>query len=140
MEALRAATLGQIESVADIGPVVAQSVKNFLDEPRNAALLDRLAHVGVRMKDDVKDRPQGPGPLAGQTFVITGTLNEMSREAAAEAIERLGGKVSSSVSRKTTWLVVGADAGSKLDKARALGVAVLEEPQFLALIMGREST
>ena len=73
--------------------------------------------------------------LAGQTFVITGTLETMSREAAAEAIQRLGGKVSGSVSKKTSWLVVGADAGTKLEKARTLGVKELDEAQFTALIM-----
>lgn len=140
MTAIRAATKEQLESVPDVGPVVALSVRTFLDEPRNGALLDRLAQAGVRM--DVETRGGAPGyggpamlPLTGQTFVITGTLSSMTREAAAEAIERLGGKVGKSVSRKTSALVVGADAGTKLDKARALGVKELEEPQFLDLIM-----
>ena len=136
MKAIRQATDGQLESVPDVGPVVARSVRSFLDEPTNAALLDRLSAAGLRMEDEA---PAEPSPasrkLAGQTFVITGMLSSMSREAAAEAIERLGGKVSSSVSRKTSWLVVGADAGSKLEKARALGVKELDEAQFTALIM-----
>jgi len=75
------------------------------------------------------------GPFAGQTFVMTGTLESMTREAATEAVERLGGKVSSAVSKKTTYLVVGADAGTKLEKARALGVGELDEARFRALIM-----
>jgi DNA ligase (NAD+) len=136
MPAIRAATKEQLESVPDVGPVVAQSVRMFLDEPRNAALIDRLAAAGVRMEDE---RPAGASetmkPLTGQTFVITGTLNAMSREAAAEAIERLGGKVGSSVSRKTFALVVGAEPGTKLAKARSLGVRELDEQQFLDLIM-----
>jgi DNA ligase (NAD+) len=136
MAALRAARVEQLESVSDVGPVVARSVRSFLDEPRNAALLDRLAAAGVRMEDDAgDDAPPAVQPLAGQTYVITGTLDAMSREAAAEAIVALGGKVSSTISRKTTGLVVGRDAGSKLDKARALGVPELEEAAFLALIM-----
>ena len=136
MAALRAARVEQIESVEDIGPVVARSVRSFLDEPRNAALIDRLAVAGVRMEDDAPaGARRGVQPLAGQTYVITGTLDAMSREAAADAIVALGGKVSGSISRKTTGLIVGRDAGSKLEKARALGVPELEEAAFLALIM-----
>jgi DNA ligase (NAD+) len=136
MAALRAATLGQLESVEDVGPVVAGSVKSFLDEPKNGELLDRLAARGVRMADEVTDATsQPPQALAGQTFVITGTLETMSREDATGAIERLGGTVSKSISKKTTWLLVGADAGSKLEKARSLGVQELDEAKFKALIM-----
>ncbi len=136
MGAIRRATLEQLESVQDVGPVVARSVKTFLDEPRNAELIERLAVAGVRMEDEIPTGAEtAMRPLTGQTFVITGTLASMSREAAAEAIERLGGKVSSSISRKTSGLVVGAEPGSKLDKARALGVRELDEEQFLALIM-----
>ena len=79
--------------------------------------------------------PAGPQPLAGKTFVVTGTLASMSREDAQAKIEALGGKVTGSVSKKTSYLVVGAEAGSKLDKARALGVAELDEAAFLGLIM-----
>ena len=80
----------------------------------------------------------GPGPLAGKTFVLTGTLQTMTREQGEAAIERLGGKVSGSVSKKTTGLVVGADAGSKLDKAKSLGVPLLTEEEFKALILSSE--
>jgi DNA ligase (NAD+) len=125
-----------LETVPDVGPVVARSVRSFFDEPRNAALVDRLADAGVRMEDDAPPAGRtGPGPLAGRTYVITGTLDAMSREAAAEALQAQGARVSSSVSRKTTGVIVGKDPGSKLDKARAAGVPVLEEPEFLALIM-----
>jgi DNA ligase (NAD+) len=136
MDAIRSATPEQLESVPDVGPVVARSIRQFLDEPRNGTLLDRLAQAGLRMEDDASTRTSpGVRPLEGQTFVITGTLASMSREAAAEAIVALGGKVSGSISRKTSGLVVGADAGSKLEKAKSLGVKVLDEQQFLALIM-----
>ncbi|MEO7191043.1 MAG: NAD-dependent DNA ligase LigA [Vicinamibacterales bacterium] len=139
MVRLRQASLAELQMVPDVGDVVARSVRSFLDEPGNARLLDRLAEAGVRTEDEV---PEGGMPerqtLAGQTFVITGTLDRMSREAAAEAIERLGGKVGSAVSKKTSWLVVGHEAGTKLDKARALGVAELDEERFLALIMGKD--
>ena len=86
----------------------------------------------TRQPDPVKETP---GPLAGKTLVLTGTLETMTREEAEAAIERLGGKVSGSVSRKTSYLVVGADAGSKLEKARELGVPTLGESEFKTLIM-----
>jgi DNA ligase (NAD+) len=136
MAALRAASLESLQVVPDIGPVVAQAVRRFLDEPANAALLDRLAAAGVRMEDEPVSAPSVTDmPLAGQTFVITGTLDAMSREDAADAIVRLGGKVTGSISRKTSGLVVGRDPGTKLEKARALGVRELDEATFLALIM-----
>ncbi|MCC7007302.1 MAG: NAD-dependent DNA ligase LigA [Acidobacteria bacterium] len=134
MSRLRAASLAELQAVPDVGEVVATSVRTFLDEAPNAALLDRLAAAGVRMEDEPSPDADAQ-PLAGQTFVITGTLAAMSREAAAEAIEQLGGKVAGSVSRKTTGVVVGADPGSKLDKARRLGIRELDEAAFLALIM-----
>jgi DNA ligase (NAD+) len=133
---LRDASVGELQAVPDVGEVVAKSVRAFLDEPRNQQLLDRLAAAGVRTEDDVAaDQRPARQPLAGQTFVLTGTLEHLTREAATEQIERLGGKVSGSVSKKTTWVVVGHEAGSKLDKARALGVAELDEAGFAALIM-----
>ena len=136
MPAIRTATKEQLESVPDIGQVVGLSVRSFFDEPQNAELVDRLAAAGVRMEDaSTGDDMPTVRPLSGQTFVITGALTSLTREAAAEAIDRLGGKVSSSVSRKTSAVVVGADAGTKLEKARALGVKELDEAQFLALIM-----
>jgi DNA ligase (NAD+) len=136
MARLRAASLGELLLVPDVGEVVARSVRSFLDESHNIAWIDRLAAAGVRMEDEAADG-ESPRrqPLAGQTFVITGTLDAMSRETAAERIEEQGGKVAGSVSRKTTWVVVGRDPGSKLDKARSLGVAELDEAGFLALIM-----
>jgi len=133
---LRRAPVEAIEGVEDVGPVVARSVRSFLDEPPNAAMLDRLAAAGVKMESHAPNASlEATLPLAGQTYVITGSLESMSRQAAAEEIIRLGGKVSASVSKKTTGLVVGTDAGSKLDRARALGVRLLDEPAFLALIM-----
>jgi DNA ligase (NAD+) len=137
MRALRAASVEALQVVPDIGEVVATSVRRFLDEPANRALIDRLLDAGVRMEDPATDTTTSAAarPLAGTTFVLTGTLDSMSREAAAERIAELGGKVSGSVSRKTTWLVAGRDPGSKLDKARALGVRELDEGAFLALII-----
>lgn len=135
MRALRAATLGQIEAVPDVGAVVAQSVRAFLDDPRNQRVLDAMQAHGVRMEDAHGGDTDMRRVLTGKTFVLTGTLDTMTRDEAAEKIEALGGKVSSSVSKKTTYLVAGSEAGSKLEKAKTLGVPVLSEAEFQALIM-----
>ncbi len=124
-----------LQSVSEIGPVVAASVRTFADEPRNRAVVERLAAAGVNMESRAPEPIDEPGPLAGKTFVITGTLGAMSREEATAALEALGAKVAKAVSKKTTYLVAGSDAGSKLDKARELGVETLPEDAFLALIM-----
>jgi DNA ligase (NAD+) len=126
-----------LQSVAEIGPVVAASVRAFADEPRNGRLVERLKAAGVNMASQAPAPSDQPGPLSGKTIVLTGTLASMSREAATEALERLGAKVSGSVSRKTSYLVYGSEAGSKLEKAQALGVETLDEEKFLTLIMKR---
>jgi DNA ligase (NAD+) len=133
--ALRDASIEQIQSVDEVGPVVARSVRAFLDEPANAAMLDDMAAQGVVMADANADAGAAPGPWAGWTFVITGTLAGKTRDEATAVIEKLGGKVTGSVSKKTRYVVAGTEAGSKLDKAHALGVEVLDEAQFEALIM-----
>jgi DNA ligase (NAD+) len=133
--ALMLASLEELEQVREVGPVLAASVRLWFDEPANRALIARLAAAGVRMEEPERTRHEGPQPLAGQTFVITGTLEAMSRDEAQQQIERRGGKVTSAVSKKTSYLVTGADAGSKLEKARTLGVQTLDEPAFLKLIM-----
>jgi len=136
MDALLQSTVEQLQSTPEIGPVLAASVRQWLDEPRNRALVERLRAAGVRMEVPEAERHAvaAIGPLTGKTYVITGTLTAMSREAATAALEQLGAKVAGSVSRKTTALVVGADAGTKADKAQALGVAMLDEAAFLALL------
>jgi DNA ligase (NAD+) len=136
MDSMLEAPVEALQNVPDVGPVVAASVRAFADEPHNRALIAKLAAAGVNMATRQPEPAEAaPGRLAGKTFVLTGTLETLSREEAAEAIGRLGGKVSSSVSRKTSYLVVGADAGSKLEKARELGVPTLTENEFKGLIM-----
>jgi DNA ligase (NAD+) len=107
-----------------------------MDEPRNRQLLERLRAAGVRMEVPESDRTATPagGPLSGRIYVITGTLTGMTRDEAEAALKRLGAKVAGSVSKKTTAVVVGAEAGSKAEKARQLGVPVLDEAAFLDLI------
>jgi DNA ligase (NAD+) len=126
-----------LQSVAEIGPVVAASVRAFAEEPRNRTLVTRLAEAGVNMNSQAPEPSDQPGPLSGKTIVLTGTLASMSREEATEALERLGAKVSGSVSKKTSYLVFGSDAGSKLEKAEKLGVETLDEEKFLTLIIKR---
>ncbi len=124
-----------LQSVSEIGPVVAASVRLFADEPRNRELVERLAKAGVNMTSQAPETADEPGPLAGKVFVLTGTLASLTREQATEALERLGGRVAASVSKKTSYVVAGSDAGSKLDKARQLGVETLDEDAFRKLIM-----
>jgi DNA ligase (NAD+) len=134
--AIQQAPVEQLQAVNEVGPVVAAAVREFFDDPRNLEVVARLREAGVRM---VADRPQGvapPGRLAGKTFVLTGALSGFSRDEAAGAIVALGGKVTNAVSKKTAYLVVGADPGSKVEKARALGVAVLDEEAFRQLLGG----
>jgi DNA ligase (NAD+) len=136
IDALADATVEQLQQTPEIGPVLAASVRTWMDEPRNRQLLERLRRAGVQMEVPESARPSGdaPGALAGRTYVITGTLDAMSRDQAEAALKKLGAKVAGSVSRKTTGVVVGAEAGSKAEKARELGVPTLDERAFLDLI------
>ena len=136
MDALYAASIEQLQQTNEIGPVLAASLRSWLDEPRNRELVERLRSAGVRMEvpPDERVARDADGPLKGRTYVLTGSLASMTREQATAAIERLGGKVTGSVSKKTTAVIVGEEAGSKADKARDLGVATLDEPTFLELI------
>jgi DNA ligase (NAD+) len=135
MESLEAASLEALQSTNEIGPVLAASLRGWIDEPRNRELVLRLRDAGVRMEVPESERVNtGPGPLSGRTYVITGTLPSMSRDEATAALERLGAKVTSSVSKKTTAVIVGEDAGSKAEKARALGVPMLDEAGFRELL------
>ena len=138
MTAVLEAPTEELQKVPDIGPVVAASVRTFAEEPANRTLIRRLAAAGVNM-DSLEPPPSSsqPRPLEGQVVVLTGTLASMSREAAKAALERLGAKVSGSVSTKTRYVVVGLDPGSKAEKARQLDVETLDEPAFLDLIMKR---
>jgi DNA ligase (NAD+) len=136
IDALCAATTEQLQETHEIGPVLAESVRSWLDEPRNRELVERLRRAGVRMEVPESERkaPVAAGLLAGKTYVITGTLASMTRDQAESALKRLGAKVTGSVSSKTAGVIVGADAGTKADKARDLGVPTLDEQSFLELI------
>ena len=141
MEALTAASLEHLRATPEVGPVLAESVRSWFDEPRNRELVDRLRTAGVRMEgpEEARVAAARPKPLIGRTYVITGTLETMTREQATGALERLGAKVAGSVSKKTTGVIVGSEAGSKADKARDLGVPMLDEGQFKALLTEAEA-
>jgi DNA ligase (NAD+) len=130
--ALRTASAEEIQAVPDVGPVVAANVAAYFADAENRAIVDRLLASGITWPE--QSRPTSQGTLAGKTFVLTGTLSALPRDAAQEAIVARGGKVSGSVSKKTDYVVAGSDAGSKLKKAQDLGVTVLDEPAFLELL------
>ncbi len=132
LEKLQQATVEDLLAVEEVGEKVAQSIVEFFSEKANRQVLHKLRQAGV---ETVQKRARARGDkLAGKTFVLTGTLAQWSREEARDLIESLSGKVTSSVSKKTDYVVVGADPGSKLDKARSLGVATLDEAQFARLV------
>jgi DNA ligase (NAD+) len=135
MEALVAAPVERLQDTREIGPVLAASVRAWLDEPRNVQLIERLRRAGVNMTSTLTPASSTDGPLSGKTFVLTGTLESLTREEATARIEALGGRVSASVSRKTSFVVVGADPGTKAEKARILGVETLDEAAFCRLII-----
>lgn len=131
LEALRAATVEDLLQVHDVGEVLAESIRAFFDEPHNNAVVDELLSEGVHWKqEEVQVNPE----VAGKTFVLTGTLPTLSRDKAKDMILSLGGKVSGSVSKKTDYVLAGEAAGSKLEKAQSLGVAIIDEARFMQMI------
>jgi DNA ligase (NAD+) len=130
-----AASLDQLTQCEDIGEVIAGSIFQWHGDPRNRRLIEALRQAGLNFRSELYQpgAPSAGGPLAGKTLVLTGTLPRLKREEAAAKIEAAGGKVSSSVSKKTDYVVAGEEAGSKLEKARQLGVKVIDEAELLRL-------
>ncbi|RZL96541.1 MAG: NAD-dependent DNA ligase LigA, partial [Variovorax sp.] len=135
LDAIMDASEAALLEVNDVGPVVAQSLRTFFDQPHNREVVEQLRACGLTWEEG-EPAARAPKPLAGKTFVITGTLPTLGRDDAKDKLEAAGAKVAGSVSKKTDYVVAGAEAGSKLDKARALGVAVIDEAQMLALLGG----
>jgi len=131
------ATEEQLLEVNDVGPVVAQSLRTFFDQPHNREVVEQLRACGLTWEEGAP-APRTPRPLSGQTVVVTGTLPSLSRDEAKDLLEAAGAKVAGSVSKKTSFVVAGAEAGSKLDKANELGVRVIDEAQLRALLEGGE--
>jgi DNA ligase (NAD+) len=135
MDALMGASLDELQQVNEVGPRVGQAIFEFFEEPANRALVDRLRQAGLTFEGQRRNRGT---QLAGKTLVLTGTLPSFTRDQAKKMIEDAGGKVAGSVSKKTDYVVAGEEAGSKLDKARELGVEIIDEPGLLQLV-GRQA-
>jgi DNA ligase (NAD+) len=131
MDALLAASEQEIVGIAGIGQVIGQSVYAWLQDEQNRALIERLRQIGVNMTEEQK---KVEGPLAGQTFLLTGRLNSMTRPVAEEALVRLGGTIATGVSKNLNHLIVGEDAGSKLAKAQKAGVPIHDEQWLIELL------
>jgi DNA ligase (NAD+) len=136
MKLLRNASVSELAAIEGVGPVLAETIFQFFQEPQVNQLIDELAQLGVRMEDDVEElaREALPQTLVGKTFVITGTLETLERAEAEKAVKARGGKATSSVSKNTSYLVVGASPGSKVAKAQQLNVPILDETEFLKLL------
>mgnify|MGYP006203436379 CR=1 FL=1 len=133
LDAVMSASEETLLGVSDVGPIVAKSIRTFFEQPHNREVVEQLRACGVTWPEGAP-ADAGPKPLAGMTLVLTGTLPTLGRDAAKDLIEAAGGKVSGSVSKKTSYVVAGSEAGSKLDKARELGLAVLDEAGLLELL------
>ena len=121
--------------MTEVGPVVAQSVLDFFASPAGKKILRRLKELGIQPKSEkISATRAAELPLAGKTFVLTGTLPTMTREEATEKIEALGGHVTASVSKKTDYLLAGAEPGSKFDKAKEVGVRIIDEAEFRKML------
>jgi DNA ligase (NAD+) len=131
IDALMKASVEELEEVNEVGPRIAESIAEFFQEPKNRQLVERLRDAGLTFKGKKKERGT---KLAGKTFVLTGTLAKYSRDQAKKMIEDAGGRVSGSVSKKTDYVVAGSDAGSKLDKAKELGVDVIGEKEMEEMV------
>ncbi len=137
LEQLERASVEELQRAQDVGPVMAQSLFDFFRNAKNRAVLKKLHEAGVRpRKPEIREPRSAGGPFEGKTVVITGTLSKFSREQAQEALRKRGARVTDSVSKKTDFLVVGEDAGSKRAKAEKLGVKILNEPEFLEKLGG----
>lgn len=139
LEAIESATEDALQEVPDVGPIVAAHIHAFFQQPHNLEVIEKLLKAGVQWPA-IEPRAEADLPLQGQTVVLTGSLSEMTRDEAKQRLQALGAKVTGSVSKKTDLVIAGAEAGSKLAKAEKLGIEVLDEAGFLALLQDHQST
>jgi DNA ligase (NAD+) len=130
IDRLQSASIDDLRAIGGVGPTVAEAVHDYFQLAASRALIERLLQAGI----EIKAPERREGPLTGKTFVLTGTLSSLTRGQAEERIKSLGGTVGSGLTKKTDYLVVGADPGSKLEKAQRLKVPILDEADFLALL------
>ena len=134
LDALARASWEELMQIPGIGPRIAESAAHFFAQEENQRVIARLRDAGVRMEEEGEARAPASSPLEGKVFVLTGALEGFSREEAKEAILQRGGKIASSVSRKTDYVVAGKDPGSKLQEAQRLGVRILDQQEFQDLL------
>ncbi|MEK7270526.1 MAG: NAD-dependent DNA ligase LigA [Planctomycetota bacterium] len=139
VDALKLAKLSELENILEVGPVVAAAVRAWFDDPSSLAFLEKLANGGVVFPVEAESKPEGSGPLSGEIIVFTGELASMTREEASALAKSLGAKAADSVSKKTTLVVAGAKAGSKMKKANDLGIKVLAEAEFQAWVEAKKA-
>ena len=133
LDAIASASQNALEDVSDVGPVVATHIRRYFSLESNRRLIDRLLHVGMDWVD-TQESHHANAVLAGQTWVVTGKLESMSRDAAGALVRRLGGQTAGSVSKNTDVLLAGPGAGSKLSKAQSLGLKIIDESEFAKLV------
>jgi len=134
LPAIMAAKQERLQKVREIGPEISASLFSFFQEEHNRLVIERLLAQGVTITSTSQARTEGTAPLEGKTFVFTGGLDQLTRDEAAKLVEERGGTISSTVSRKTSYVVAGREPGSKLDQAKKLGVAILSEEDFATLL------
>jgi DNA ligase (NAD+) len=140
LKKIQQASIDELQAIHEIGPEIATSVENFFKEGRNLQVIQRMQDLGVQVEEIEVATRASAQHFAGKNFVLTGTLGGMTRDEAKQKIESLGGRVMSTVSKKTDYVVAGTDPGSKLDKAQSLGVMVLDESAFMALLPENNAT
>jgi DNA ligase (NAD+) len=140
LEKIQAASKEELQEIHEIGPEIAASVESFFQEEQNLQVIQRMQDLGVKVEEIEIETRGAQQPFSGKSFVLTGTLEDINRDEAKLKIESFGGRVMSSVSKKTDYVIAGTEPGSKLKKAEKLGITILEEDEFTSLLSESESS